>query len=606
MDNSEVTLQPLPTAAVDRLHDYERLKLELASILRQMLALINSQRNSEGYRKCQELLARLADDRFTLAVVGQFSRGKSSLMNAILGMDRLPVGLVPLTSVITKVAYGNPERVIIQYAGSQLRTEARIDELPEYVTESGNPGNEKEIAAAEVQLPSDFLRRGLYFVDTPGVGSVITANTMTTEAFLPSADAVIFVTSFDSPLGREELEFLLKVREHVGKIFFVVNKSDLVSPSQREQVLAFLRNKLKAVLSLSEPRLFPVSALLGLRAKLTGSAEQLEQAGLPELEESLTEFLTSDKTLEFLLRTCKLAMSLGGELQTNSSSPNPPSENNLSLTKERKTTQDATHASFSELLDSLWEFRKSLVEKSLIKEQKNALPPRPHQGIPDAELMEATRQPCIVCSYTADVMFKFMAKFQFEILVNAETRSQLAENGGLCSLHTWQYSGIASPQGISGSYFKVLMTLSRKLSALTESESLQVDGLHTKNLVTNAKKCRACREQQVTQERAIQKILDDFATQHEALGGALPVLCLPHLSLLLEKVSNLSLAKRLIAFESALFERLAENMERYALKHDALRRHLQSKDEEVAYHRALSQLVGDKRLNSPWQIEYIL
>ncbi len=606
MESNQITLNPLPSRAVDRLHDYERLKLKLASILRQTLALINSQRNYEAHRKCQELLARLADDRFTLAVVGQFSRGKSSLMNAILGMDRLPVGLVPLTSVITKVAYGNPERVMIQYAGTQFGTEARIDELPMYVTETGNPGNQMDIAAAEVQLPSDFLRRGLYFVDTPGVGSVITENTKTTEAFLPSADAVIFITSFDSPLGREELEFLFKVREHVGKIFFVVNKSDLVSTAQREQVLSFLRNKLKAVLSLSEPRLFPVSALLGLQAKLTGSADQLTQSGLPELEESLTEFLTSDKTVEFLLRTSKLAMSLVGELQMTSSSPGAPSDENVSGTKGKGTTQDAAHASFEELLDSLWAFRKGLIEDSPTKDQKAALAQTHHQRMPDAELMQATRQSCVVCSHTADVMFKFMAKFQFEILVNAETRSQLAENGGLCSLHTWQYSGISSPQGISGSYFKVLMTLSRKLNALTESDSSQVDGLRTKDLVTDAKKCRACREQQVTQERAIQKLLDDFATNHDAVSGAVPVLCLPHLSLLLEKVNDQALAKRLIAFESALFERLAENMERYALKHDALRRYLQSKDEEVAYHRALSQLVGDKRLNSPWQIEYLL
>ncbi len=606
MENNEVKPHPLPSPAVERLRDYERLKLQLASILRQTLASINSQRSADPHRKCQELLARLADDRFTLAVVGQFSRGKSSLMNSILGMDRLPVGLVPLTSVITKVAYGNPERVMIHYAASQLRTEARIDELPDYVTEFGNPGNEKEIAAAEVQLPSDFLRRGMYFVDTPGVGSVITANTMTTEAFLPSADAVIFVTSFDSPLGREELEFLLKVREHVGKIFFVVNKSDLVSTSQREQVLAFLRNRLTAVLALSEPRLFPVSALLGLQAKLTNSEGQLAHSGLPELEESLTAFLTSDKTLEFLLRTCKLAMSLVGELQMNSSLPRPPSAENLSGTTEQKTAQDETSASFTGLLDSLWEFRKGLIEKSPTQEQTLALPAGDSHRIPEIELMEATRQPCVVCSFTADVMFRFMAKFQFEILVNAETRSQLAESGGLCSLHTWQYSGIASPQGISGSYFKVLMTLSRKLGELTKSELSQVTGLRTRNLVTDAKKCRACREQRVTEERAIQKLLDDFGTNPEISSGSPPVLCLPHLSLLLERLSDFSLAKRLIAFESALLERLAENMERYALKHDALRRYLQSKDEEVAYHRALSQLVGDKRLNSPWHIEYIL
>lgn len=187
---------------VESLRQYDRLKAEIASAVQGAFYLLDREKAHDEKRACQDLLARLADDRFILAVIGQFNRGKSSLMNAVLGMDRLPVGTVPLTSAITRVCYGNPERVRIEYEGTSLGTDISLSQLPDYVTETGNPGNAKKVAAAEVQLPADVLRYGFFFVDTPGIGSAIAANTATTERFLPEADAVIFVTSFESPLAR--------------------------------------------------------------------------------------------------------------------------------------------------------------------------------------------------------------------------------------------------------------------------------------------------------------------------------------------------------------------------------------------------------------------
>ena len=72
-------------------------------------------------------------------------------MNAVLGMDRLPTGIVPLTSVITNVRYGTSERVLLDYYGSGLRSEAKLEDLPQLVTEKGNPGNVKRIRVAEIQ-----------------------------------------------------------------------------------------------------------------------------------------------------------------------------------------------------------------------------------------------------------------------------------------------------------------------------------------------------------------------------------------------------------------------------------------------------------------------
>ncbi len=615
MSESGTNSQLSSGAAGERLWDYDRLKLDLASLIQSAFRHINEKAHPEGYQRCRDLLTSLAEDRFTLAVVGQFNRGKSSLMNTVLGVDRLPVGIVPLTSVITKVSYGNPERVLIEFRGTSLKDDIPLDRLVEYVTETGNPGNQKQIAAAEVQLPSEFLRRGLFFVDTPGVGSTIAANTLTTEQFLPQADAVVFVTSFDSPLGQAELEFLQKVREYVRKIFLVVNKSDLVTPQQRDQVLAFIRQRLEQEAGLREPRLFAVSALVGLEAKLSGSAQRLAESGLPSLEGSLIEFLTTEKTGEFLLRVCERALLLLGEIHLNTLREKNVEESPTGSSGHARAaqggasfekSQNAQESTFEDLIGRLARLREELLG-SLRGEEGRTIAAR--SGIkprPESELMEAVRQPCQVCARVADTMMKFMAKFQYQIFASENERAALARQGGLCPLHTWQYAEIASPQGISSSYPRVLMEVSSRLSDLARSEVPVSMAERARKLLAWPERCRACQEQAAVEERVLNEIQEKVTVAGDQQPAKFPVLCLAHLGALLRKVPNDGLARSLLDFEAALFERLAENMERYALKHDALRRALNSDDERVAYHRGLSQLVGDKRLQAPWHVERLI
>jgi len=587
MPNTELEKAAPVSGPGERLRDYDRLKLELSLALQTVLHIVSEQNHREQHHQCRELLARLAEDRFVLAVVGQFNRGKSSLMNAILGLDRLPVGIVPLTSVITKVAYGNPERAMIEPEGGFLRTEIRIDQLPEYVTEAGNPGNQRHIAAAELQLPSEFLRRGLFFVDTPGVGSAIAANTATTERFLPEADAVIFVTSFDSPLGRDELDFLQRVRDHVRKVFFVVNKLDLIPQENRDQVLTFVREQIEREIGVHEPRLLAISALAGIEAKLAESPERLAGSGLPALEKELFEFLTTEKTTEFLLRLCERALSLLAGFDSGV------------IAEEQKE-------SFEDVIARIASLRDRLIGTAVPNDGPSGIPARATAPIPEIEIAEAVRKSCRVCSRVAEAMFRFMAKFQYQIIINAHERSTLASRGGLCPLHTWQYSEIASPQGIAASFPIVLTTLSRRLSNLAESDARKTLAAETKRLLTKPEQCRACQKQFAVEERVIGETIGEVTADNGEGPAKLPVLCVPHLSALLRKLPPSDLASQFVAFQAAILERLAENMERYALKHDALRRHLQSEDERVAYHQALSHLVGDKCLQAPWRVQYLL
>ncbi len=294
----------------EHLRSYNKAKLEIAEIIRSTMDLARGRREPEAAGRGQQLLARLAEDRFNLAVVGKFNRGKSTLMNAVLGRECLPVGVLPQTSVITTVCHGSRERLLIRRKGWSLPQELPISDMWKYVSEKGNPANQEEVALAEVQLPDEILRQGFYFIDTPGVGSIITANTRTTEAFLPEADAVIFVTSFESPLGEDELDFLRAVQRHVRKIFVVVNKRDLVSREEQHEVLDFIRGRLETELSGISLELFAISAREGLAGKLAGTRELLARSGLTEFEQALVRFLTREKAQEFLFRIADRAARL--------------------------------------------------------------------------------------------------------------------------------------------------------------------------------------------------------------------------------------------------------------------------------------------------------
>jgi GTPase Era involved in 16S rRNA processing len=177
-------------------------------------------------------------------LVGRYSRGKSTLIKAVLGHPYLPTGILPLTSVITTVRYGSRPQAVLNFRNAGLPREIPLSQLPEYVNQQSNPGNVKRVAYAEIQLPVELLRRGLFFVDSPGLGSSITENSETTERFFPEADAFVLITSYDSPLSEEEDRALNRIRQADRVLFVIVNKHDTVSPNERGQVLEFVKERL--------------------------------------------------------------------------------------------------------------------------------------------------------------------------------------------------------------------------------------------------------------------------------------------------------------------------------------------------------------------------
>lgn len=274
---------------------------EPGRITGELVAAIDKlQRVSEGLRNAvtgqalSRLVERLRENRFSLAVLGQFKRGKSTLINAVLGENLLPTAVIPLTSIVTVISYGPEPRCLVRFVTGKVK-EIPIEGLELYATERSNPENEKGVDEIEIRYPSPYLGDGIRIVDTPGVGSVYRHNTEAARGFLPNADAALFVLSVDPPISQDELDFLASVREYATKVFFILNKIDYFGPDELRESTVFIRDILQKTLGDQPVRLYPLSARLGLEGKLEGDQEKVASSRLPELEESLRSFLRTDK-----------------------------------------------------------------------------------------------------------------------------------------------------------------------------------------------------------------------------------------------------------------------------------------------------------------------
>jgi small GTP-binding protein len=202
---------------------------------------------------------RVAEDRFNLVVLGEFKRGKSTLINALLSYEVLPTGVLPLTSVVTTIGAGGRDRLKISFADGR-EEERPLSELAEYVTEERNPGNERGVELARVELEHELLRAGIELVDTTGIGSIHSHNTEVALGFLPRVDAALCVLDAGQPLSEAEHELLREAADRVPRMLLVVNKIDHLDPADRQVAIEFVRSALRELLGDSEIELFAVSA----------------------------------------------------------------------------------------------------------------------------------------------------------------------------------------------------------------------------------------------------------------------------------------------------------------------------------------------------------
>ncbi|MBA1334512.1 MAG: Isoniazid inducible protein IniA, dynamin-like protein [Firmicutes bacterium] len=274
-------------------------------IIQKLKALYEYSRDVQYENVCDRLkqeLDKLEASEFNLMVVGQFKRGKSTLLNYLIGDEILPTGVIPITSIITEIKYGDRPGAYVVFTDGSVR-EVATDDLPEYVSEERNPENEKNVRIIRVHYPSQNLKNGLVLIDTPGIGSIFKHNTEVAYGHLPQADAVVFVISSDPPISELEIEFLREVKKFVDKVFIIQNKIDYLDDEQVKTTVEFSERVIKNKLE-EQVEIYPVSALNALNGVKKDERERFEKSRMAAFEHDLNTFLISGKG-EVLLSSAK-------------------------------------------------------------------------------------------------------------------------------------------------------------------------------------------------------------------------------------------------------------------------------------------------------------
>jgi GTPase Era involved in 16S rRNA processing len=334
----------MPVDEREALEYYNQIRTKGAVAIRELASFAESRGarlEAEGQNVPRaHLLNDLADElehkAFTIAVVGEFSRGKSTLLNALLGRPNLlPTSIMPSTAAITVLHYSEQEYAHVEYRDGTVKKNVALANLHHYVVGSGLDGKEASTRAArrmrglkdekdaeklsfqelgkdvakqletsqatsqvkrvDVFCNSPFLEGGICIVDTPGIGSVNPEHGEATRAFIHKADAVIFLINTDPVISASECNFLTFLQDYVSNFVFAITKIDRYSDYEREESIAYTTQTIRDYADIDEPTIFPVSAKLYLEGLQEKDAAQVATSGFPEFIEGLDVYLIRER-----------------------------------------------------------------------------------------------------------------------------------------------------------------------------------------------------------------------------------------------------------------------------------------------------------------------
>lgn len=260
---------------------------------------------------------RLQNHVFSVGIMGEFKRGKSTVINALLGQNVVPADILPCSATLNYIRWSPDKNAEIHFKDGSIQTVA-VEELTNYVTKI--TAESEEMAAtvdhAVVHYPCMFCQNGVQIVDTPGLNDD-DRMTAISEQVIPTLDAIIMVLAVDSPFSKSEAEFVRNkvMTSDLGRIIFVVNKIDYVDEDEVDRVLDAIRKKIetsvlektaavygkdseeyKATRSkLGEIRLLPISARNALKGRVKNDRRKYEESGYPEFETMLSKLLTEER-----------------------------------------------------------------------------------------------------------------------------------------------------------------------------------------------------------------------------------------------------------------------------------------------------------------------
>jgi GTP-binding protein EngB required for normal cell division len=273
--------QELGTNLESRLQKLEETGYDVA-LLRLIEQLVTRHGLVEFRPRINVLASRLEDNNLEVALFGRVSSGKSSLLNALLSTDVLPVGINPITAVPTKLRYGATLRADVAFGGGREET-VTIVELAKLVTEQGNPGNLRNVVRAVVEVPSPRLKQGIVLVDTPGLGSLARRGAARNSCLSSDrCDLALLLIDAGTALNEEDIGTLRLLYEGGIPAIVLLSKADLLTEEDLHRVTGYIHEQLQAELGLAM-NVHPVSSFPNYAALLD---QFFEQELLPRFDQA--------------------------------------------------------------------------------------------------------------------------------------------------------------------------------------------------------------------------------------------------------------------------------------------------------------------------------
>lgn len=283
---------------MDIAQEKNNLRAEIKSLLKAKYVT----ENEKILKQLGDLYNDISNDSYNIVVLGEFKRGKSTFINALLGKALLPMDVLPETAVINEIQYGEQATVLVEYRDGRMeKGRPDYDYLKQFSARQNNT-NIENIKCIRIKYPVGFLRNNITLVDTPGVSDLSEQRAEITYSYIPKANAVVFLLDATSPLKATEYSFIKEkmIPLGVSNIMFIANRYDFVDEDEEPDYLPELEQRLLNTFGinteeamLQDITLYPLSATMALQGKETGNQELVVFSGIDEIRQKLHEMLVS-------------------------------------------------------------------------------------------------------------------------------------------------------------------------------------------------------------------------------------------------------------------------------------------------------------------------
>ncbi len=322
-------------AANENYKNYQDMVADVRASLSQAAQLCGNIPLEEKVRQLEEQEERMRNQTFRVGIMGEFNRGKSTVINAILGEKVLPADILPCTATLNRIRWDTRKRAEVSFKDGRVEN-VPVDQLTKYLTKLTKESLDlsETVRDAVVYYPTVFCQNGVEIIDTPGLNDEAKMNVIT-ENVIPTLDATIFVLSADAPLQMSERDFIRNklLTSDMARVLFVLNKIDYLEEEDRERQINYLRDSIhetmldkiadlhgkdseeyqRSAQKLGSIKIFPISARDALNGRIKNNAGKVEDSGILAFEEELSRMLTKESGMLRLMTPINAVGSVIGE-----------------------------------------------------------------------------------------------------------------------------------------------------------------------------------------------------------------------------------------------------------------------------------------------------